>query len=66
MVRWLEQKGHDPAVWVRDYRLEPAEAGELAAALRMQAREHGITLERIVVNGRELWNAHAMYQPEAR
>lgn len=66
MVRWLEQKGHDPAVWVRDYRLEPAEAGELAAALRTQAREHGITLERIVLNGRELWNARAPHQPEAR
>lgn len=66
MVRWLEQKGHDPAVWVRDYRLEPAEADELAAALRTHAREHGITLERIVVNGRELWNARATNQQEAR
>lgn len=57
LCRWLEQKGHDPSVWLRDYRLDQADAHQLAEALRMHANEQGIRLERIVVNGRELWRA---------
>lgn len=57
LFRWLEQKGHDPAIWLRDYRLDQADAHQLAQALRAHANEQGIRLERIVVNGREQWRA---------
>lgn len=69
LCRWLEQKGHDPSVWLRDYRLDRADAHQLAEALRMHASEQGIRLERIVVNGRELWrapDAFAKENPDAR
>lgn len=57
LFRWLEQKGHDPSIWLRDYRLDQADAHQLAEALRAHASEQGVRLERIVVNGRELWRA---------
>jgi len=57
LFRWLEHKGRDPSVWLRDYRLDRADAHQLAEALRAHASEQGIRLERIVVNGRELWRA---------
>jgi len=57
LFRWLEQKGHDPSIWLRDYRLDQTDAHQLAEALRTHASEQGIHLERIVVNGRELWRA---------
>lgn len=58
-IRWIERDGHDPAVWLRDYRIDDDEARRVVDDLRALAREHGISLERIVVNGREHWrNAH--------
>jgi hypothetical protein len=64
LFRWLEQKGHDPSVWLRDYRLDQADAHQLAEALRTHASEQGIRLERIVVNGRELWRAPTAFAKE--
>lgn len=57
LIRWIEQQGHDPTVWIRDYRLDDAAARNLVETLRSQAREQGIQLERIVVNARELWRS---------
>jgi hypothetical protein len=65
LFRWLEQKGHDPAIWLRDYRLDRADAHQLAEALRTHASEQGIRLERIVVNGHELWRAPSALPKES-
>lgn len=57
VVRWLQQEGQAPAIWVRDYRLDRDAATQVVEQLRAHAREQGIELERIVVNARELWRA---------
>lgn len=54
-IKWVERDGHDPALWLRDYRIDDAETRRVVDALRGLAREQGISLERIVVNGREFW-----------
>jgi hypothetical protein len=62
LFRWLERDGRDAAIFLRDYRLDDTEASRLSDVLRGFAREHGLTIERIVINGREHWrgaNAHA-------
>lgn len=57
LYRWAERAGADPSLWVRDYRLGPEQARDLASALQSLARERGVALRRIVVNGREAWHA---------
>jgi hypothetical protein len=59
LYRWAERAGADPSLWVRDYRLGPEQARDLASALQSLARERGVALRRIVVNGREAWHAAA-------
>jgi predicted O-linked N-acetylglucosamine transferase (SPINDLY family) len=54
-IKWVERDGHDPVLWLRDYRIDDAETRRVVDALRGLAREQGISLERIVVNGREFW-----------
>lgn len=58
-MKWFERDGRDPTVWLRDFRLDDAQAGRVVDDLRTLAREHGLSLDRIVVNGRERWrNPH--------
>ncbi len=57
VCRWILQHGGEPAVFLRDYRLDERTAMALAEALHEQARTQGLTLRRIVCNGRELWRA---------
>lgn len=59
LIRWLQQQGHTPTIWLRDYFLDKTTTPVLIAQLRAQAREHGLVLQRIVVNGHELWRADA-------
>lgn len=59
-MKWIEREGLAPTLWLRDFRIDHAETGRIVDRLRMFAREHGLRLERIVVNGREVWrNAHS-------
>lgn len=55
VCRWILQHGGEPAVFLRDYRLDERTARALAEALHEHARTQGLTLRRIVCNGRELW-----------
>lgn len=57
LLRWLEREGRDPEAWIRDYALDDRAAERVADAMRGLAQERGVRLERIVVNGRELWRA---------
>lgn len=57
LVRWIERDGLPASVWIRDYALEPDDARRLAGLVRELAQEHGVRLQRIVVNAREIWSA---------
>lgn len=57
LLRWIEQRGHDPVVWIRDYRLDDAASRNAVEEVRALALQQGWKLERIVVNGRQLWRA---------
>lgn len=58
-MKWIERDGHDPVVWLRDFRLDADGIREVVEGLRTLAREQGTPLSRIVVNGREQWRAPA-------
>jgi hypothetical protein len=49
-----EGEGHAVA-WIRDYRLDRHEEVALVQAVLQEARAQGITLGKIIVNGREAW-----------
>lgn len=54
-MKWIERDGRDIVVWLRDFRVGDEQAARMADGLRRFAEEQGISLERIVVNGRERW-----------
>jgi hypothetical protein len=54
-TKWIEREGRDPTLWLRDFRINGSEADRIVENFRAFAREHGLTLDRIVINGREFW-----------
>jgi hypothetical protein len=54
-MKWIERDGHDPVVLLRDYRMDGDETRRVVDSLREFAREHGVSIERVVVNGHEFW-----------
>jgi hypothetical protein len=65
-IKWIERDGHAPALWLRDFRMDDAQTVRIVDALRSFASEQGLSLERIVVNGREYWRAphlHTLEEP---
>lgn len=54
-MKWIERDGHDPVVLLRDYRMDGDETRRVVDSLRAFAREQGVSLERVVVNGHEFW-----------
>lgn len=54
-MKWIERDGRDPIVLLRDFRIDDDEARRVVDGLRAFAQEHGVGLDRIVVNGREFW-----------
>lgn len=65
LLRLLDQQGHDPVLWIRDYRLDDAASQSVVAEVRSLAQRQGFKLERIMVNGRELWHSsHMSYSME--
>ena len=63
LVRWVEQTGHDPEIWIRDYALDRGTASRMAETVRALSQEQGVRLERIVINARELWRATTHASP---
>lgn len=62
-MKWIERDGHDPIVLLRDFRIDDDEARRLVDGLRAFAQEHGVALDRVVVNGREFWRRSDLSQP---
>lgn len=54
-MKWIERDGRDTVVWLRDFSIDEDQAPRVADDLRRFAQSQGVSLERIVVNGRELW-----------
>lgn len=54
-MKWIERDGRDAVVWLRDFSIDDDQAARVVEGLRSFAQSQGVGLERIVVNGRELW-----------
>lgn len=63
-LKWIERDGRDPVVLLRDFRIDDDEARRVVDGLRAFAQEHGVGLDRIVVNGREFWRCPDLSQPQ--
>jgi hypothetical protein len=63
-MKWIERDGRDPVVLLRDFRLDDDEARRVVDGLRAFAQEHGVGLDRIVVNGREFWRRPDLSQQQ--
>lgn len=61
LLRWSEGGNQALSVRIRDYRLDAQGAQSLAERLRAFAGQHGLPLQRIVINARELWRADLTY-----
>ncbi|MGH8076440.1 MAG: hypothetical protein ACREPE_03815 [Lysobacter sp.] len=57
LLRWFEQQGQDPVVWIRDYSLNDDASQAVVNEVRALASQQGWKLQRIVVNAREMWHA---------
>jgi|GEM_PF-2153396 hypothetical protein len=56
-LQWLRGSGGDLQVRLRDYRLDDADHPKLLEQLHLFARDQGLALTRVSVNGHELWRA---------
>ncbi len=54
-MKWIERDGRDAVVWLRDFSIDEDQAARVVEGLRSFAQAQGVGLERIVMNGRELW-----------
>ena len=63
-MKWIERDGRDPVVLLRDFRIDDDEARRVVDGLRAFAQEHGVGLDRIVVNGREFWRRPDLSQQQ--
>lgn len=57
LLRLSQGSGGRAALWVRDYALAPQAIGRLVVHLRQVARNAGVALESVVVNGTTVWKA---------
>ena len=58
-LQWLQAQGTDVQLRLRDYRLQESDYPRLIEQLHQFTREQGLTLTRLMVNGRELWRLPA-------
>jgi len=58
-LRFTPQRDGTAIAWVRDYRLESREVPRLMEALRGEARAKGVSLSKIMLNGREAWSSRS-------
>ncbi|WP_294987352.1 hypothetical protein [uncultured Stenotrophomonas sp.] len=61
LLRWGRTAGEGLSIRIRDYRLDAQDAQVLAERLLAFAGQHGLQLQRIVINARELWRATPTY-----
>lgn len=58
-LQWLQGQGADVQLRLRDFRLQERDYPRLIEQLHHFTREQGLTLTRLMVNGRELWRLPA-------
>ena len=56
----IARGSHGVSVWLRDYRIGSDEGSQLVSAVIAQARAHGEPLQRIILNGREVWTSRSI------
>lgn len=54
-LRFTRQRDGSNVAWLRDFRLSHAEASHLIQVVLNDAKEKGVALSRIMLNGREAW-----------
>ena len=59
-LRFTHQPGGGKVAWLRDYRMSDREAAQLVDTLRSEASERGVALNRIMLNGREVWSSRSV------
>lgn len=60
-LRLTKQADGSLALWLRDYRMDDAQAARVADAMAMEARARGMRLDKILWNGREVWTSPNEY-----
>jgi hypothetical protein len=71
LLRWFEHRGDGATAWLRDYTATAANTAQLVADVREFARDEGLPLRRVVLNGRTVWAAPTLFTdtrgtPDAR
>ncbi|GLQ92747.1 hypothetical protein [Dyella acidisoli] len=56
-LRFTRQRDGSSVAWLRDFRLGDAEASHLIRLVLSDAKEKGVVLSRIMLNGREVWTS---------
>lgn len=57
LLRYARQPDGSSVAWVRDFRLDDTQAGAVVAAVLHDAAKQGVTLQRIMLNGRTAWSS---------
>lgn len=57
LVRLTRDGDGRETVWLRDFRLGEVDLGTAAAALKQAVQQGGAHVDRVVINGREVWRA---------
>jgi hypothetical protein len=60
-LRLTKQADGSLALWLRDYRMDDAQAARVVDAMVKEARSRGMQLGRILWNGREVWTSLNQY-----
>jgi len=58
-LRFTRQPDGGSVAWLRDYRMGKGEASQMVDAILKQASAQGVTLSRIMLNGREAWTSRS-------
>lgn len=56
-LRFTRQRDGSSVAWLRDFRLSDTEASHLIHVVLHDAKEKGVALSRIMLNGREVWTS---------
>ena len=57
LVRLARDSRGITTVWLRDYSLNESAVESLVETMKREARRDGVTIDRVMVNGREMWRA---------
>jgi len=57
LMRLTRDGDGQSTVWLRDYRLQAGDVEPVVERLRWHGRQEGVPIDRVVINGREVWCA---------